>query len=138
MKFKIILYFFKEGRNAYTINFEEREKYILEKQNISRKLLKQKRYEHARQVLKDTAELCESGAYEEDKKRLRSQHLTTLKNKSLCEWKLRKWKEMEEACREYVDLRQGKTKAKAIKEGKIAPHAQTINLAKTPAPEQSR
>lgn len=127
------MYFFKEGRNTYTVDFDEREQYIREKQTISRKLLKQGRFFHALNVIKDALELCESGSYDEDKKKLQNLHLINLKNKSLCEWKLKMWKGMETTCKEYIDVKRGKFKDQQIeKEGKIAPNAQTINLSKTP------
>jgi hypothetical protein len=136
LKFKIILYFFKEGRNTYTVNFEQREAYIGEKQVISRTLLRQKRYEHALEVINDGLELCENGAYEEDQRRLRNQQQANLKNKSLCLWKMKNWRKMEETCREYMDSKQGKIKKKEdAKETKIGPNAQTINIGKTPGPD---
>ena len=124
-----MVYYFKEGRNAYTVNFDERERYIQEKRDISRKLLKKKRYEHAQEVIQDSIELCDSGTFEEDKRKLKNYHITNLKNKSLCQWKLKNWREMEQTCRDYIDLKQGKVKpSKMAKEGKIGPNAQTINL----------
>ena len=131
-----MLYYFKEGQNTYTVDFEEREKFLREKQDISRKLLKQARYAHALEVIKDALELCEGGSYEEDKRRLRPFKLTNLKNKSLCLWKSKKWRDMETTCRDYVDLVLGKVKKATLpKEGKIGPNAQTINLGETPTSE---
>jgi hypothetical protein len=84
-------------------------------------------------VIKDSLELCESGSFEEDKKKLKNQHLINLKNKSLCEWKLKNWKDMEKTCRDYIDLKRGTLKTPEIeKEGKIGPNAQTINIGKMP------
>jgi hypothetical protein len=137
LKFRFLLYFFKEGRNTYTVNFDERSTYIQEKQVISRKLLKQGRYSHALEVIVDGLELCENGAYEEDQKRLRNQQQTNLKNKTLCLWKLKEWRKMEETCREYIDSRFGKIKKKEqMKETKIGPNAQTINIGKVDTQEK--
>lgn len=94
IKYSVVLYYFKEGVNSFTINTEQRINYIQRRKDKAVEFIKKSKYKKALKLFKKINHLASYGVFEEDKKAMKKFILSLHLNSSLCYWKMGNWKEM--------------------------------------------
>ena len=94
IKYSVVLYYFKEGVNSFTIDREQRINYIQRRKDKAVENIKKSKYKKALKLFKKINHLASYGVYEEDKKDMKKYILSLHLNSSLCHWKMNNWNEM--------------------------------------------
>lgn len=104
VSYEFSLYYFTEGSNNFTIEFDDKLKHILRKKDRATQFLKAGQYKWALKLLKIIEELCNYGVFDEDKQQLKSHRISALLNISLCFWKLENWVNMKKTSIQVYEL----------------------------------
>lgn len=111
ISYVINLYFFTEGSNNFTIDFDAKVKHINRKKDKAAQFINIGKYKRALKLLKIIDELSNYGVFDEDKQQLKPHRISALLNISLCYWKTENWVEMKKIALQVCEL--GPLNAKA-------------------------
>lgn len=87
IKYRLKLYYFKEGQNSFTINLEERIKFIEKRKKKAVEFLKKGDFKKSLKLFHKIDNLSEFGVFDEDKKTMLPYKLSAKLNISLIYWK---------------------------------------------------
>ena len=104
LSYTVTLYFFVEGKNAFTIKKDNRREFLERKREIAAKLIKLEKYKKALKVLESLVEYAGFGMFEEDKPLFIADLLSGHLNSSLCHWKLRNWHKMKHSAEKSLKI----------------------------------